>query len=505
MHWAELRRKKWPSDHALRHFDEFYRDVYGKKWGSIRLALLTKSKYCAVVNNFSNIKETEKLLEDAGAVEVAGQYEYHVERQRLMRQKAAETRRLSESTTGQKFLTEEHVQLVSDGSGISREVSETPVNNLDLTNQETHALHGLSGEELNQFVAPNQLQTLSGKVVSIDSNQQQPNDNVNNGMSLVAPSSLIKFESPTVKQLLTSAEFIPATQLKGLEDYVDEDDYYRHYKRDAAVPVQIERDDYTLFPPLMKVYSFDKCDVTRFPEPKADDIGLLNYYLMDGASLLPVLALNVRPHDKILDMCAAPGGKALAILQSLYPMNIVCNDNSKSRVLRLHKVFNSYLPDVKNLKDQIRVTHRDGREFKNNEGLFDKVLVDVPCTTDRHAVTSEEHNLFSPKCLKERVELPKIQTDLLISALHAVRPGGSVVYSTCSLSPIQNDGVVHMALQHICENTSMEVVVKDLAYVFRPLNFLCYLKGPLRYGHLVTPSVIANFGPMYVAKITRIK
>lgn len=49
---------------------------------------------------------------------------------------------------------------------------------------------------------------------------------------------------------------------------------------------------------------------------RPDSLGLLDYYLMDAASLLPVLALNVQPGDFVLDLCAAPGGKTLALLQT---------------------------------------------------------------------------------------------------------------------------------------------------------------------------------------------
>lgn len=49
---------------------------------------------------------------------------------------------------------------------------------------------------------------------------------------------------------------------------------------------------------------------------RPDSLGLLSYYLMDAASLLPVLALNVQPDDFVLDLCAAPGGKTLALLQT---------------------------------------------------------------------------------------------------------------------------------------------------------------------------------------------
>jgi 16S rRNA C967 or C1407 C5-methylase (RsmB/RsmF family) len=85
--------------------------------------------------------------------------------------------------------------------------------------------------------------------------------------------------------------------------------------------------------------------------------------------------------------------------------------------------------------------------------------VDVPCTTDRHSVVENDNNIFKPSRVKERLKLPELQCELLVNALKLVKKGGVVVYSTCSLSPIQNDGVVHMALKQIWEETKIDVVV----------------------------------------------
>lgn len=63
--------------------------------------------------------------------------------------------------------------------------------------------------------------------------------------------------------------------------------------------------------PLQHLLLLHKLMISR-----PDSLGLLDYYLMDAASLLPVLALNVQPGDFVLDLCAAPGGKTLALLQT---------------------------------------------------------------------------------------------------------------------------------------------------------------------------------------------
>lgn len=67
--------------------------------------------------------------------------------------------------------------------------------------------------------------------------------------------------------------------------------------------------------------------------------------------------------------------------------------------------------------------------------------------------------MFRQDRIKERLRIPETQADLLGNALHLVKPGGTVVYSTCSLSPIQNDGVVGMALRRIWEERRQEFTV----------------------------------------------
>lgn len=99
-----------------------------------------------------------------------------------------------------------------------------------------------------------------------------------------------------------------------------------------------------------------------------------DYFLMDGASLLPVLALDVKPGDVVLDMCAAPGGKSLAILQTLAPKLLVCNDQSPSRVQRIHKVMSQFLYDYKkDWKGMLKVQQGDGT-CMGERGYFDKVI-----------------------------------------------------------------------------------------------------------------------------------
>lgn len=79
------------------------------------------------------------------------------------------------------------------------------------------------------------------------------------------------------------------------------------------------------------------------------------------------------------------------------------------------------------------------------------------------------------------------------------------MYSTCSLSPIQNDGVVHMALQQLWETTPLEFAVVDLSSALGPLEGTFRFFGGSRYGCLALPHLPNNFGPLYVAKIERVR
>lgn len=255
-------------------------------------------------------------------------------------------------------------------------------------------------------------------------------------------------------------QYVPATKIKGKEDWVLESDHYKYYEANSNFNVNIEKSDLH-FPDYLNVYCYEPENFTRFSSPSRGSTGVSNYYLMDGGSLLPVLALDLKPGCRMLDMCAAPGGKSILAIQTLYPDYLVSNDIAFSRVNRVYSVFKEFLYDLNERwlqTGRLKVTHRDGRTIDGND--FDRILVDVPCTIDRHSLREDDNNLFNPSRVKERLKLPELQSELLIQALKIVKVGGIVVYSTCSLSPIQNDGVVNMALKKLWEETKVEVVVQ---------------------------------------------
>ncbi|MPC09703.1 5-methylcytosine rRNA methyltransferase NSUN4 [Portunus trituberculatus] len=117
-------------------------------------------------------------------------------------------------------------------------------------------------------------------------------------------------------------DHVPATKLKGLENWIEETDLFVNTSlRDDEIGIkrEVQKEPISLPSPL-KVFSFPKGDITSFPQPKMDNkMKVFTHYIMDGASLMPVLALDLQPGERVLDLCAAPGGKTLVALQTMLP------------------------------------------------------------------------------------------------------------------------------------------------------------------------------------------
>ncbi|XP_073320796.1 tRNA (cytosine(34)-C(5))-methyltransferase, mitochondrial [Pagrus major] len=258
----------------------------------------------------------------------------------------------------------------------------------------------------------------------------------------------------------------------------------------------------------------------RFPSQAHRPGQLKQYYLLNAASLLPVLALQVRDGEKVLDLCSAPGGKALAIMQGANPALLCCNEPDPHRRDWLAKTLESFLPH--SLNSRVIVSPQDGRSFGQSEaGTYDKVLVDAPCSNDRSWLYSCSSQQGEQR-LQERARLPALQAQLLRSALSAVRPGGVVVYSTCTLSSSENYTVVETVLND-CPEAEPEDLWEEIAV---PLSKY-FAFSPAHPGHrgqtlhkpqngnvssyrhtlgiLVVPQAGKTWGPMFLSRIRRRK
>lgn len=206
-----------------------------------------------------------------------------------------------------------------------------------------------------------------------------------------------------------------------------------------------------------------------------DQNHILDYYIMDPASFLAVKHFPLEPTDHVLDMCAAPGGKSLIIAEQVFEQGeLFANELSEPRRERLIKVVQNYIPREK--RDQIWVKGWDAQFFglKMPE-TFDKVLLDAPCSGERHQMESEKE--IQEWSLKKSERLAVRQYSLLASAYLAVKPQGLIMYSTCSINPIENDQVVGKLLkkkkkvspQNIdWQYPGMEPEKTEFGYIFLP-------------------------------------
>ncbi|XP_043854165.1 tRNA (cytosine(34)-C(5))-methyltransferase, mitochondrial [Dromiciops gliroides] len=235
----------------------------------------------------------------------------------------------------------------------------------------------------------------------------------------------------------------------------------------------------------------------RIPSERHQFGKLKGYYLLNAASLLPVLALELQNGERILDMCAAPGGKSIALLQCAYPGYFHCNEYDSLRSRWLKQTLESFIPQP--MTNIIKVSELDGREIGDIQPeIFDKVLVDAPCSNDRSWLFSSDTQKASYR-LSRRKELPIIQVELLRSAIKALRPGGSLVYSTCTLSKAENNDVIDQILNS--HNNIIPVDMKEMAIVGS--HDFTFAPSGQEYGLLVLPDKGKVWGPMFVAKLKK--
>jgi 5-methylcytosine rRNA methyltransferase NSUN4 len=197
------------------------------------------------------------------------------------------------------------------------------------------------------------------------------------------------------------------------------------------------------------------------------------FYPMSESSLLPVLALDVQKDDVVLDACAAPGGKALMIAETLSGSGtLVANDLSAGRANRLRQVLADYPVTV-------TVKPAEALPYLYPE-YFDKILVDAPCSSEQHVYQSPVH--LAAWSHKRVTTLKKRQYGLIKSLLYALKPGGRLVYSTCAITPEENEEVIEKVLKKQAEVVTLAQPLKRVMPHSDNLDpmFVAVLHKPLR-------------------------
>ncbi|WP_052568329.1 NOL1/NOP2/sun family putative RNA methylase [Candidatus Korarchaeum cryptofilum] len=166
------------------------------------------------------------------------------------------------------------------------------------------------------------------------------------------------------------------------------------------------------------------------------------YYVQEAASMVPPVLLSPKPGERVLDLAASPGSKATQISEMmLYKGLVVANDVSPERV-------DSLSSNVQRMGSMnVVVTMFDGRRAPDVLGResFDKVLLDSPCSSLGEVRRSwGALARWSPRNVEK---ISRLQVSLAKAAYETLKPGGLMVYSTCTFEPKENEWVVYKLLE----------------------------------------------------------
>ncbi len=177
-------------------------------------------------------------------------------------------------------------------------------------------------------------------------------------------------------------------------------------------------------------------------------------YIQSLSSMLPAVILDPRPGENVLDLCAAPGSKTSQMAAMMKNEGwITAVEVVKERMYKLKNVLS--LLGVRNVSIKLM----DGRRFRQQGELFDKILVDAPCSSEGRFKTSDKKS-FQYWSLRKIKEMVQKQRGLVLSAGRLLKPGGVLVYSTCTFAPEENEGVIDWLLRKSKER--LEVLPVDV-------------------------------------------
>lgn len=238
----------------------------------------------------------------------------------------------------------------------------------------------------------------------------------------------------------------------------------------------------------------DGAESLSFPHPQMSEkldthSQLMTHWNMDAASVLAASLLDVRPGEKILDLCAAPGGKSIGLAQDLFfqigadldshdgapnhtARGLLCsNEADRPRFRRLNENLKAYVPSSPNVKcTNINAIAPDAHRELATAGGWDKILVDAPCSSERHIIhahmKAQASGRISPEMANWRPgstkRLQEMQVKLLMTALRLLKNDGNILYATCSIEPGENDGVVEKVRAQVAKERKRGLITWDV-------------------------------------------
>ncbi len=175
------------------------------------------------------------------------------------------------------------------------------------------------------------------------------------------------------------------------------------------------------------------------------------YYLQEPSAMTPASCLEIKPGDLVLDLCAAPGGKATALGAALKGEGLlVANDISASRAKALLRNIELF-----GIANAFVANETPSRLLDMFPGFFHKILLDAPCSGE--GMFRKDEALARDWSEEKSRELGRIQRELILQAADMLRPGGLLLYSTCTFAPEEDEGTVSYLLENRRDMTLLEL------------------------------------------------
>lgn len=179
------------------------------------------------------------------------------------------------------------------------------------------------------------------------------------------------------------------------------------------------------------------------------------YYVQEISSMLPPLVLNSQPNEAILDLAAAPGSKTTQIAADMENTGLlIANEVSLGRL----RVLSSNTERCGTTN--VIITRKEGstlcKRFKKHGFVFDKILIDAPCSGEGTLRTSQKTaKMWNLNTVKK---LSGVQKNLLSSAFEILKPQGTLVYSTCTHAPEENEEILDFMIEKFQNKISIEKI-----------------------------------------------
>jgi NOL1/NOP2/sun family putative RNA methylase len=178
------------------------------------------------------------------------------------------------------------------------------------------------------------------------------------------------------------------------------------------------------------------------------------YYIQNKASMLPAIILDPKPNEIVIDMCAAPGGKATHLAQLMKNKgSLILIDFNLNRIpalemnIRRMEVHNSIIMNY------------DAINLPKLKMKAEKILLDAPCTGEGLIILDSTRK--TSKYMRDIEKMANIQKNLLKAGLDSLKKGGYLLYSTCSIAPEENEFVINSVLE---EKTEFSITKIDTQF-----------------------------------------